>query len=95
MKELDLLLLCVGYVRGTHCPLSVCLMYGGIENPYTKAKHSGSVHGIRLCKNALRVSHFLFANDCYILFRATKKKGNEVFQILETYGDASRQLTNY
>ncbi|GAU14651.1 hypothetical protein TSUD_97150 [Trifolium subterraneum] len=54
----------------------------------------GDLHGVRICRGALEVSHLLFADDCFLFCRASVAEVNELMRILHTYETASGQEVN-
>lgn len=56
--------------------------------------------GIRLNNDAPKIPYLIFANDCIILYRATKSKASKkamrnIKQIVDHYGTFPGQLVNY
>ena len=47
-----------------------------------KVEVEGSLHGVKVCIGASNVSHILFANDCFIFFRASMEEYNVMKGIL-------------
>lgn len=52
------------------------------------------LHGCTITKGAPLISHFLFVNDCYFFFRATKSEASVMKRILSRYEDVSGQIIN-
>lgn len=50
--------------------------------------------GVRVSRNALWISHLLFADDCIIFTQASKRGADRVASILEDYNKGSGQLVN-
>lgn len=50
---------------------------------------------MKICNNALIVSHLLFADDCFLFFRAEPSEALAMKNILEVYESASGQAINY
>ena len=63
----------------------------GIYSLIRQADRRGDLHGIRICTDAPVISHFLFANDCFLFLRAEGREAYVMKNILATYEDASRQ----
>lgn len=53
------------------------------------------MQGIRVCKNAPKISHLLFADDGIIFYRADEKDAQAIRRILQCYGNASGQIVNF
>jgi hypothetical protein len=52
------------------------------------------IDGVRVCINALLVSHILFANDSLILMKADMTNATSLQQVLDMYCVNSRQLVS-
>lgn len=48
-----------------------------------------------MCRGAPILTHLLFADDCFLFFRATKGEVNAMKAILETFADASGLTVNF
>ncbi|XP_074342678.1 uncharacterized protein LOC141680315 [Apium graveolens] len=55
----------------------------------------GLLHGCRTAKGAPVISHLLFADDCYLFFRATGPEANVMRRILGRCAEASGQIINF
>lgn len=55
----------------------------------------GLIHGCRIARGAPRVSHLLFADDCYVFFKATQTEASNMRSILNKYEMLSGKLVNY
>ncbi|WJX93691.1 hypothetical protein P8452_75185 [Trifolium repens] len=53
------------------------------------------LHGVKICRNAPIVSHLLFADDCFLFFRANSNEAETMKSILTTYEKASGQAVNF
>jgi len=60
-----------------------------------KAEASGDIHGVKICTNAPIVSHLLFADDCFLFFRAEPAEATIMKNILAIYEKASGQAINF
>jgi hypothetical protein len=59
------------------------------------AEARGDVRGVKICRNAPIISHLLFADDCFLFFRATNHEATVMKHILATYEAASGQTINF
>lgn len=59
-----------------------------------KAESQGKLEGIKICRQAPRVNHLLFADDLLILIRVWASDAQELGKILEIYERASGQVIN-
>jgi len=50
-----------------------------------KAERRGDIHGISICTKAPIISHLLFADDCFLFFRAEDREAHTMKHILPTY----------
>jgi hypothetical protein len=66
----------------------------GLSALIRKAEGKGDVHGVKICRNAPIISHLLFADDCFIFFRASDSEAGTMKNILSTYEAASGQAIN-
>ncbi|GAU36150.1 hypothetical protein TSUD_316790 [Trifolium subterraneum] len=57
-------------------------------------KARGDLHGVKICRGALTMSHLLFADDCFLFCRANIDESTHLMQILHTYEEASGQEIN-
>ncbi|XP_074378396.1 uncharacterized protein LOC141719934 [Apium graveolens] len=55
----------------------------------------GLIHGCTVARGAPTISHLLFADDCYLLFRATGQEAAVMKNILVRYEFISGQSINY
>ncbi|CAJ2674072.1 unnamed protein product [Trifolium pratense] len=63
----------------------------GLSSLIKQAEAKGDIHGIKICKNAPIISHLLFADDCFLFFRADEHEAYIMKNILSTYEAASGQ----
>jgi hypothetical protein len=66
----------------------------GLSALIRKAEGKGDVHGVKICRNAPIISHLLFADDCFLFFRASDSEAGTMKNILSTYEAASGQAIN-
>jgi hypothetical protein len=43
----------------------------GLSALIRQAENRGELHGIKICRKAPIISHLLFADDCFLFFKAT------------------------
>ncbi|PNX57454.1 ribonuclease H, partial [Trifolium pratense] len=63
----------------------------GLSALIKQAEDRGEIHGNKICRNAPIISHLLFADDCFLFFRAVEHEAQIMKNILETYEAASGQ----
>jgi hypothetical protein len=66
----------------------------GLSALIRQAKVKGDLHGIKICRNAPIITHLLFADDCFLFFRANVNEAAVLKNILATYEAASGQAIN-
>ncbi|KAK4407963.1 hypothetical protein Sango_0377300 [Sesamum angolense] len=54
----------------------------------------GAIRGVAIARNALRISHLLFADDTLIFCDATTEAMRSIRDVLRVYGKASGQMIN-
>lgn len=67
----------------------------GLSAILRRNEEVGLIHGCRIARGAPTVSHLLFADDCYLFFRATRTEAQNMKSILNRYANISGQLINY
>ncbi|XP_045822393.1 uncharacterized protein LOC123915300 [Trifolium pratense] len=67
----------------------------GLTTLIRQAEARGDIHGVKICRNAPIVSHLLFADDCFLFFRANINEAEAMKNILNTYDAASGQSINF
>jgi hypothetical protein len=72
-------------------PYLFILCAEGLSALIRQAERRGDIHGISICTNAPIISHLLFADDCFLFFRAEERQALVMKNILETYEKASGQ----
>lgn len=53
------------------------------------------LHGCSIARDAPKISHLLFADDCYFFFRANKMEASVMRRILDRYANISCQMINF
>jgi hypothetical protein len=79
-------------------PLSPYLFIICAEGLTTLIKHAearGDIHRVKICRNAPIISHLLFADDCFLFFKANVNEAAAMKNILATYEAASGQAINF
>ncbi|PNX57234.1 ribonuclease H, partial [Trifolium pratense] len=66
----------------------------GLSALIRQAENRGDLHGIKVCRRAPIISHVLFANDCFLFFKATVNEAIVLKNILSVYEAASGQAIN-
>ncbi|PNX60847.1 ribonuclease H, partial [Trifolium pratense] len=61
----------------------------GLSALIRQAENRGDLHGIKICRNAPVISHLLFADDCFLFFKATINEATVLKNILSVYEAAS------
>lgn len=73
-------------------PLSLYLFIlcaKGLMSLNKDAKRRGDLHGVSICRGDLVITHLLFADDCFLFFRANDRETTVMQNILHTYAAAS------
>jgi hypothetical protein len=66
----------------------------GLSALIRQAENRGELHGIKICRKAPIISHLLFADDCFLFFKATPNEASVLKNILSVYETASGQAIN-
>jgi len=66
----------------------------GLSSLIREAERRNDNRGTMLCTNAPIISHLLFADDCFLFFRACEREAICMKNILATYEEASGQTIN-
>jgi hypothetical protein len=66
----------------------------GLSALIRQAENRGELHGIKICRKAPIISHLLFADDCFLFFKATSNEASVLKNILSVYEAASGQAIN-
>ena len=75
-------------------PYLFLLCAEGLTALLRKADSNFSLRGVAVCRNGLRVTHLMFADDCMLFFRANIEECQVVIDILNQYEEASGQKLN-
>lgn len=60
-----------------------------------KQMRLGNLHGISVARGGPSISHLLFADDCFLFFRANAQESVNMKFVLDIYSISSRQKINY
>jgi hypothetical protein len=66
----------------------------GLSSLIRHVEVKGDIHRVKICKNALIISHLFFADDCFLFFRVAENEVIVIKNILSTYEVASGQSIN-
>lgn len=58
-------------------PYLLILIAEGLSSLLPQAQSMGIIHGSKVCRSALPISHLLFADDNFFFFRATTKEAHQ------------------
>jgi hypothetical protein len=72
-------------------PYLFILCAEGLSALIHQAEARGELHGAKICRNAPIISHLLFADDCFLFFRASEEEAHKMKSILNMYEAASGQ----
>lgn len=94
---------CSGYVlpsRGIRqgnplSPYLFLLVSQSLSSIIKQAATQGTFKGLKICKQALNITHLFFADDSLFFCKADVQQILEVKRILAIYGAASGQLVNF
>ena len=85
-----------GLRQGDHLSPYLFIICAETLSSLIQAKESSRhIHRCRIARGAPIISHFFFANDCFIYFRANENEVHNVSQALLEYGAATRQRVNF
>jgi hypothetical protein len=76
-------------------PYLFILCAEGLTTLIKKSEGRGDIHGVKVCRGAPSLSHLLFADDCFLFFRADIREAQSMKKILNDYEGASGQAINY
>ena len=85
--------------RGIHqrdplSPYLFLLCAEGFTSLLAKAESNGKIHGTSICRGAPKVYNLLFVDDFLLFCKATQNEVEVVFEMLQTYANASGQCIN-
>lgn len=66
----------------------------GLTALLKKAQGIGDIHGVKVCRGASIISHLLFADDCFLFFRATSRECEVIKSVLNVYEVVSGRAIN-
>ncbi|WJX25744.1 hypothetical protein P8452_14757 [Trifolium repens] len=72
-------------------PYLFILCAEGLSSLISRAEATGDLTGTAVCRGAPRVTHLLFADDCFLFFKACDMQAQNMKTILSTYEAASGQ----
>ena len=75
-------------------PYLFLLCAEGLTAMLRREESEGLINGVSVCREAPRISHLLFADDCIIFGKASVDEGNRVLKVLANYEKESGQKLN-
>lgn len=76
-------------------PYLFILCAEGLSTLMRRAELRGDIYGVRVARGAPSVAHLLFADDCYLFFKASNRGGEAMKLLLQHYEAASGQEINF
>lgn len=76
-------------------PYLFILVGEGLSALIRKQELQGNLHGVKIARQAPRISHLLFADDSYIFFKANQSQSSTCKLILDLYTAATGQTVNF
>lgn len=76
-------------------PYLYILCAEGLSAIIRRSEQAGLIHGCVVARGAPSISHLLFADDCYLFFRATGIEASNMKGILQRYELMSGQAINF
>lgn len=76
-------------------PYLFMLCAEGLSSLIDQAERQRHIHGAKVCRRAPIVSHLLFADDCFLFFKATEQETLKMKKILATYEATLGQMINF
>lgn len=71
------------------------LVQKGLSAMIQNQERRGVIHGVAISTSALKVSHLLFVDDCFLFFKANSMESQVIKDILNEFATASGQIINY
>ncbi|XP_074378458.1 uncharacterized protein LOC141719995 [Apium graveolens] len=75
-------------------PYLYILCAEGLSSIIRRHEEVGLIHGCSIARGAPPISHLLFADDCYMFFKATAQEARSMKSILQRYEQLSGQAIN-
>ncbi|XP_074336841.1 uncharacterized protein LOC141674013 [Apium graveolens] len=76
-------------------PYLYILCAEGLSSILRRHEEAGLIHGCIAARGAPSISHLLFADDCYLFFKATKSEATTMKNVLRRYERISGQAINF
>lgn len=76
-------------------PYLFLLCVEGLSNAIDDASSDGKVHGCQISPTAPIISHLLFADDSFLIFRGTTEEASNIKELLINYERSSGQCVNF
>lgn len=76
-------------------PYVYILCVEGLSSILRRQEEVGLIHGVSIARGAPQISHLLFADDCYMFFRASKTEAHMLKAVLSRYEKLSGQAINF
>lgn len=76
-------------------PYLYILCAEGLSAIMRRHEEGGMIHGCTIARGAPSISHLLFADDCYLFFRASEMEACTMKSILQRYEMISGQAVNF
>lgn len=76
-------------------PYIYILYAEGLSSIFRRNEDAVLLHGCKVAKDAPVISHLLFTDDCYFIFKIVKSGAIVMKNILNRYEEISGQVVNY
>ena len=76
-------------------PYLFILCAEGLSSLIEAIENRGKIHGCKVSRGTPIISHLLFADDSFLLFRATGDESSSIRRVLLTYEMISGQVVNF